>query len=381
MPDCDPGSVSLATLLLGAGRTRDIAGVPAAPPTDSGSITRIAGERPAAFQPDAVDVVLLHKQIAAIEGAEDALILAGGAVLPCALLALLRPGDHLIASRLVGSAERSLFQHEFSRLGIDVTTVDPLASRAWRQALRKETRAVFAATPSDVAGRVLDLRPLSQLTRDAGLALIVDSTRASPINFRALDLGADVVVHAEATSLSGFDEVADGIVVGTAPYIDEVRHKMIERKATPDSFSCWLLERGLRTLDVRRQRQNDNAVALARVLANHPDVRRVHYAGLESHPDHELARDTMSGFGAALTVVLDDVAAATRFLSRLRIFAVSTRLGSVASLACEPRISPHNDLTPSQRSELGIPDGAVRLIAGIEAASDLIADVVQALER
>src|SRR5690606_39377292 len=166
----------------------------------------------------------------------------------------------------------------------------------WRRCARHNTRVVFAETPVNPTCRVLDLRPLSNLTREEGMALVVDSTFASPINFRPLEHGADVVIQSTTKYLNGHHDALGGVVIGSTSYSDEVRQKMIVWGQTPDPFACWLLERGLKTLDVRVKRQNENAMAFAEWAENHPEISRVHYPGLPGHPDHELAKQTMDGF-------------------------------------------------------------------------------------
>jgi cystathionine beta-lyase/cystathionine gamma-synthase len=213
---------------------------------------------------NAPNAELVQRRLAAMEKAEAAVLLSSGmGATACALLALLRPGDHLLASRWIYGGTRRLLTEEFAALGIDVTLVDPDESRGWRKRLRKETRAVFLESPVNPTCRVVDLRPVSYLTKENGIALVVDSTFASPINFRPLEHGADVVVHSTTKYLNGHHDVIGGAVLGTAPYIEEVRQKMIVWGQAPDPFSCWLLERGIKTLDVRVRRQNENAMRIA----------------------------------------------------------------------------------------------------------------------
>ena len=324
---------------------------------------------------------IVQRRLAALEGAEASLVLGSGmGATACALLALLRPGDHLLASQWIYGGTHRLLCQEFTALGIHVTLVDPLETRGWRRRLRKETRAIFLETPVNPTCRVLDLRPVSYATKEAGIALVVDSTFASPVNLRPLDHGADVVIHSATKFLNGHHDVIGGAVCGTAPYIEEVRRKMMLWGQAPDPFAAWLLERGLKTLDVRVRRQNENAMAIAQWAEARKDVRRVHYPGLESHPDHETARTMLTGFGGMLAIELTGGArAADRFLRRLRIFRHAPSLGGVDSLVSEPRYTSHAHLTAAQREAAGIPDGFLRLSVGIESADDLIADLEQAL--
>ena len=322
----------------------------------------------------------VERRIAALEGADACVVLASGmGATACAMMALLRPGDHLLASAWIYGGTRQLFCDEFARLGIHVTLVDPAKPRTWRTGLRGETRAIFVESPVNPSCRVVDLKPISQLAKRHGVALVVDSTFASPINFRALEHGADVVINSTTKFLNGHHDALGGAVSGTTSFVDEVRRKMIVWGPAPDPFACWLLERGIRTLDVRVQRGNESAARIAEWCEAHPAVKRVHYPGLASHPDHELARRTLRGFGAMLAIELADGDAAERFLRRLRLVTHAASLGGVDTLVSEPRFTSHAHLTAAERRALGVPDGFLRLSVGVESADDLIADLAQAL--
>lgn len=323
----------------------------------------------------------LQKRLALLEGAEAALVLASGmGATTCAMLALLRPGDHLLASEWIYGGTHRLFTQELATLGIEVTLVDPDEPRAWRRRIRKHTRAIFVESPVNPSCRVLDLKPISYLTRNSGMALVVDSTFASPVNFRPLEHGADVVIHSATKYLNGHHDVLAGVVLGTAPYVEEVRQKMIVWGQAPDPFACWLLERGLKTLDVRVRRQNENALRLAQWCSERAEFSRVHYPGLPSHPDHNLARETLEGFGGMMAVELAGGGdAAQRFVSRLEVITHAASLGGVDTLVSEPRFTSHEHLTPEERAAVGVPDGFVRISVGIENVEDLIADISQAL--
>jgi len=324
----------------------------------------------------------LQKRLALLEGAETSLVLGSGmGATACAMLALLRPGDHLLSSSYIYGGTHRLFTEEFVRMGIDVTLVDPLEPRAWRKRLRKETRAIFVESPVNPTCRVLDLRPISYLTKEIGLALVVDSTFASPVNFRPLEHGADVVIHSATKYLNGHHDAMAGVVCGTEPYIQEVLEKMKVWGQAPDPFAMWLLERGLKTLDVRVRRQNDNAMRIANWCADRKEIKRVHYPGLGDHVDHEVARAMLDGFGGMLAIELTGGGkAADRFMRRLKLIMHATSLGGVDSLVSEPRYSSHASMSSEERAHLGIPDGFLRLSIGIEDADDIIADIEQALK-
>ena len=324
----------------------------------------------------------VQRRLAAFEGAEAGLALSSGmGATACAMLALLRPGDHLLASSWIYGGTHRLFTEEFAAMGIQVTLVDPLQQRVWRKRMKKETRALFVESPVNPTCRVLDMRPLSLLAKEEGLALVVDSTFASPVNFRPIEHGADVVIHSTTKFLNGHHDVLGGAVMGTAQYVEEVRQKMIVWGQAPDPFACWLLERGMKTLDVRVRRANENAQRIAEWCEGRKEFKRVHYPGLASHPDHDIARATLDGFGAMLAIELAGGGkAADRFLRRLQLVTHATSLGGVDTLVSEPRYSSHAHMTSEARAAIGIPDGFLRVSVGIEDADDLVADVEQALK-
>ncbi|HEY2850838.1 MAG TPA: PLP-dependent aspartate aminotransferase family protein [Gemmatimonadaceae bacterium] len=324
----------------------------------------------------------VQKRIAMLEGAEASLVLSSGmGATACAMLALLRPGDHLLASSFIYGGTHRLLTEEFNRHGINVTLVDPMEPRAWRKRLRKETRAVFVESPVNPTCRVLDLRPISYLAKEVGLALVVDSTFASPVNFRPIEHGADVVIHSATKYFNGHHDVLAGVVAGTESYIQEVLQKEMVWGQTPDPFALWLLERGMKTIDVRVRRQNDNAMRIAHWCADRKEIRRVHYPGLSDHPDHEVARAMLDGFGGMMAIELAGGGKASeKFLRRLKLITHAASLGGVDSLVSEPRYTSHAAMSSEERASIGIPDGFLRLSIGIEDADDIIADIEQALK-
>lgn len=324
----------------------------------------------------------LRRRLALLEGAEDALVLSSGmGATACGLMALLRPGDHLLSSGWIYGGTHRLLSEELASLGIETTFVDPLDMRGWRRELRPRTRAIFVESPVNPTCRVLDLRTVAALSREAGVALVVDSTFASPVNFRPLEHGADVVIQSATKYLNGHHDILSGVVMGSASYIEEVRQKMIVWGQAPDPFACWLLDRGLRTLVVRVERQNQNAMALAKWCAERPEFSRVHYPGLVDHPDHEVAKALLDGFGGMLALELAGGGpAADRFARRLTLVKHAASLGGVDTLFSEPRYSSHAHMTSEERESIGIADGFLRISVGLEDVADVIADFEQALD-
>lgn len=325
---------------------------------------------------------IVQKRLAMLEGAEDALVLSSGmGATACALLALLRPGDHLVSSSWIYGGTRRLFTEEFVSMGIEVSFADPDERRVWRNTVRQNTRAIFVESPVNPTSRVIDLAQLAILAKTQGIALVVDSTLASPINCRPISLGADVVIHSATKYLNGHHDILCGVVAGASPYIEEVKRKMMVWGQAPDPFACWLLERGLKTLDVRVTRSNENTLRIAEWCSARPEISKVHYAGLPDHPDHALAKKQLDGFGGLMSIELaEGAAAADRFVRRLRLISYAASLGGVATLVVEPRFSSHAHMTSEERAAIGIPDGFLRLSIGIENAEDIIADIAQALQ-
>jgi cystathionine beta-lyase/cystathionine gamma-synthase len=378
--------VNRATLLLHGGRAPGAPGDPVVSPiaqsvnylmpaaVESELLYGRHGNSPAA--------TTLQARLAALEGTEAALVLASGmAATACTLLALLRAGDHVVASSWLYGGTRQLLEQELTAMGVEVTFIDPTETRAWRKAMRRNTRVLFLESPVNPTTRVVDLRPARTLALEHGVALVVDSTFASPINCRPVEHGADVVIHSATKYLNGHHDVLAGVVCGPDAVIDEVRRKMTMWGPAPDPFALWLLERGLKTLSVRVERQNANALRIAQWAESHPAVAAVHYPGLASHPDHDIARTMLDGFGGIVGLVLAGGApAAARVIPRLQLFAHAPSLGGVDSLVSEPRLTSHTQLSAEQRAAIGIPDGFLRLSVGIEHADDLIADLAQAMD-
>ena len=327
--------------------------------------------------------VSLGRRLAQLEGAEAALFVASGmGATALAHLAVLRPGDHLISSEWIYGGVQRLFTQEFGRFGIEVTFVDPLRSRAWKEALRKNTRALFVETPTNPLLRVIDLEPIATLAKAEGLALLVDSTFASPIAFRPLEHGADIVIHSATKYLNGHSDVIAGAVAGSEAVVEEVRRLMQLWGQAIDPHAAWLIERGMRTLAIRVARHSATGLTLAEWFARQAQVAAVHYPGLASHPDHKTAKRVLEGYGGMLGLELKGGArAAERFLRALTIAAHAPSLGGTETLVSEPRLTSHKGLTPDERARAGIADGFLRFSLGLEDADDLIADFAQALAQ
>jgi cystathionine beta-lyase/cystathionine gamma-synthase len=329
--------------------------------------------------PNQVD---LARKYAMLEGADAAVFVASGmGATALAHLAVLRPGDHLISSTWIYGGTQKLFDEELGRYGIDVTYVSPDQPRLWRKSIRKATRAIFVETPTNPLMRVIDMGPIAYAAQEEGLALLVDATFASPINYRPLEHGADVVITSATKYLNGHSDVIAGAVAGSGSFVEEVIRLMRLWGQAIDPHAAWLIDRGMRTLALRMERHNSNGMAVAQWAEQHAGVSKVHYPGLPSHPDHAHAKTVLTGFGGMVGLELKGGAkAAERMLKRLKLVTHAPSLAGVETLVSEPRLTSHKGIGAEGRTKIGIPDGFLRLSCGIEDAADIIGDLEQGLK-
>jgi cystathionine beta-lyase/cystathionine gamma-synthase len=328
------------------------------------------------------NIVMVGRKIASLEGTEDAVALSSGmGGIAMAFLALVEAGDHIVASSHLYGATQALLTDELPRRGVETTFVSPEALDAWRGAVRPNTRVFHIELPTNPTLRFFDPRPITALARLHGITVTCDATFASPVNFRSIDAGIDVVIHSATKYLGGHSDLIAGAVAGCHELVAEVTRLSRLYGPALDPNSAWLLDRGIRTLDVRVARHNTNAEAIAEWFEKREEVSATLYPGLTSHPDHEIASELMRGFGGMVSIVLKGGAeAADRFMAALRVALAAPSLGGVETLVSQPRHTSHASLSIEQRHALGIPDGFVRISVGIENVEDLIADFEQALE-
>jgi cystathionine beta-lyase/cystathionine gamma-synthase len=324
----------------------------------------------------------LARKYALLEGADDAIFLASGmGATALAHLAVLRPGDHLISSSWIYGGTQHLFDQELARFGIEVTYVNPDHPRQWRKAVRKSTRALFVETPTNPLMRIVDLGPISYVAEEEGLALLVDATFASPVNFRPLEHGADIVITSATKYLNGHSDVIAGAVAGATSFVEEVNRLMRLWGQAIDPHAAWLVDRGMRTLALRMERHNQNGMAVAQWAEQQSGVVKVHYPGLPSHPDHTRAKKVLNGYGGMVGLELKGGAkAAERLLHRLKLITHAPSLAGVETLVSEPRLTSHKNIGAEGRAKMGIPDGFLRLSCGIEDSADIIGDLEQGLK-
>ena len=319
----------------------------------------------------------LQDCLAALEGAKHGLAFASGLAATDCVLHLLGAGDHVVASDDVYGGTFRIFDKVYRRLGLSFDYVDMSDARNVAKALRPETKLVWIESPTNPMLKIVDLAEVARLARAHGARTVVDNTFATPYLQRPLEHGIDVVVHSTTKYLNGHSDVIGGaLVTSDAELFERLKFLQNAVGAVPSPLDSFLVLRGLKTLHVRMDRHGENALALARFLERHPQVEKVTYPGLESHPQHALAKRQMRGFGGMLTFVIrGGLDAARRFLEAVRIFACAESLGGVESLIEHPAIMTHASVPAATRAALGIADGFIRISAGIEKLDDLVADL------
>jgi len=324
----------------------------------------------------------LHAKLAALEKAQAALVTASGmAAISTTLLTVLSPGDHLLAQRCLYGGTHDLVTRELAQLGIACDFIDADRRDSWAALLRPSTRAIYVESMTNPLLEVADLAGVAHFARAHGLVSIIDNTFATPVNYRPVEAGFDLVVHSATKYLNGHSDIVAGAVAGTAEAIERIRHKANHLGGCLDPHAAFLLKRGLKTLALRVRFQNDSTLQIARFLEEHAEVARVNYPGLTSHPRHERARALFGGgFGGVLSFELKGpVGRADEFARRVRIPTVAPSLGGVHTLLTRPATTSHAGLSREERLRLGIGDGLLRLSVGIEATEDLLDDFRQAL--
>ncbi len=325
----------------------------------------------------------LHSKLASLEDGEAAVATASGmAAISTAMLAVLKTGDHVIAQRCLYGGTHALVTHDLPALGIETTFVDGDAPDTWAAAVRPTTKVFYCEALTNPTLEVADLGAIVAFARARGLISMIDATFASPVNFRPLPFGFDLVVHSATKYLNGHSDLVAGAVIGRRALIDQVKHKLDHLGGTLDPHACFLLHRGIKTLGVRVRHQNASALALAQFLERHPAVARVHHAGLASHPQHARARELFTGFGAMLAFeAKGGEAAALALVKALEIATDAPSLGGPETLVTLPSRTSHVGLDPRERRAMGVSDGLVRVSVGLEDVDDLRDDFAQALAR
>ncbi len=319
--------------------------------------------------------------VAALEGGEAGLVTASGmGAISAVLIGLLKAGDHVVGQTNHYMGTTRLLTELMPRFGVDCTLVDQADAGAFEAAVTPRTRLIVTETPANPTLALTDLAAVARAARARGILTLADNTFASPLNQRPLELGIDVVVHSATKLLGGHHDLTAGAVVASAALIERIWDSAIVLGAVLAPHDAWLLLRGMRTLSVRVERANRSALSIARFLEGLPEVERVHFPGLESHPQHALAREQMRGFGTVVAVqVRGGYRETERFMGRLKVFTQAVSLGGVESLAAHAAAMWAGSLSDAALREAGIAPNLVRLSVGLEDEQDLIADLEQAL--
>jgi len=322
-------------------------------------------------------------KLAALEGAGDCLLFASGmSAMTTMLYALLSRGTHVVVTDDSYRRTRQFLNSMLPRYGIEVSSVPAGDYEALEDAIKPTTRVLVSESPSNPYNRVLDLERFAAIGRKHRVKTVIDATFATPYNLRPLEWGVDLVMHSASKYLGGHNDLLAGAVLGSRELVSGIRALQATTGAIVDPFVAYLLIRGLKTFALRMERQNQSAQAIAEFLAAHARVERLHYPGLPSHPEHDVARKQMRGFGGVVSFeVRGDLDAASRVVDACTIPYIAASLGGVESLIEQPAIMSFYELTTEERLQVGIKDNLIRYAVGIEDADDLIADLAQALDR
>jgi cystathionine beta-lyase/cystathionine gamma-synthase len=319
--------------------------------------------------------------IAELEGADGALLFASGmGAITSTIMALVKAGDHIVAQRDIYGGTTKFLSQWLPKLGVETTFVDTIQYGQYQTAIRPNTKMLYLESPTNPTLQVADLHKAVAIARKNQLLTMIDSTLATPINQRPIEFGVDLVMHSGTKYFSGHCDLIAGIVAGRGDLIEKIHSTRTVLGGTMDPHAAWLLLRGIKTLAVRVQRQNESALQIAQFLAEHAQVSRVYYPFEESHSQRVLAMDQMRGGGGLLSFDVDGTGQdARRLTESLHLFNLAPSLGGVESLVCLPVLTSHAMISPEQREKMGVTDRLIRLSVGIESVDDLIADLEQAL--
>jgi len=322
-----------------------------------------------------------EQKIASLEGAEEALVFASGMAATTAIaLSLLSKGDRVVSMEDIYGGTYNLFKNELPRFGIDADFVASVRTEEILAALDKRTKLLWLESPTNPLLKLVDVAALAKGAHEMGVQVVIDNTFASPINQNPLTMGADLVMHSCTKYLNGHSDLVAGAVAGKKSLTQEIWKRRVTLGGNLDPMGGFLLIRGMKTLAVRMQRHNQNGMAVATFLQSHEKVQKVHYPGLPSHPQYDLARRSLRGFGGMVSFeVKGGQKAAFKVMRSLRMIALAPSLGGVESLASMPLNTSHVAFSPEERKRLGINDSLIRVSAGIEDAEDIIDDLDRAL--
>ena len=322
----------------------------------------------------------LNKKIAALEHTEDALIFTSGmAAISSALMAFLKKGDHVILQQVIYGGTYNFVAREFEKYGIEYTYTESNDINDFQELIQSNTRIIYIETPSNPLLGITDIKAIADLAKSRGIMTMIDNTFASPINQNPADFGIDVIVHSATKYMGGHSDISAGAVAASKEHIAQVWETSRNFGGNLSDFMVWMLERSLKTLNLRVKEQTKNAQVMATYLENSEHIDRVYYPGLESHPDHELAKTQMKGFGAMMAFELKEGIDPMEFQRALQLIKPSMSLAGLESTTVSPAQTTHALLSEEERLERGIRQGLIRFSTGIEEPEDLIADIEQAI--
>lgn len=326
---------------------------------------------------------VLHAKLADIESAEAAIVTASGmAAITTTLLSLLSNGEHLLIQSCLYGGTHNFITEDLKSFGISYDFIDGDDPASWKSLLKPNTRVLYVETMSNPLLEVVDLKSVAEFANGHGLVSVIDNTFASPINFRPPEHGFDLSIHSGTKYLNGHSDIVAGAIVGRRELIKQVKQRLDHLGGCLDPHACFLLHRGLKTLALRVRQQNATALALAKMLENYSAVARVHYPGLESHPQHQRAATLFDGYGGVLSIEMKQGGpAAAKLIEAVNLPISAPSLGGVESLITRPVDTSHAGMTVDDRERLGITEALVRVSVGIESPEDLMADFSQALQK
>lgn len=325
---------------------------------------------------------MLHKKIAALEKTEDALIFGSGmAAISSALFAFLQKGDHVIIQQVIYGGTFNLIVSEFDKYGIEYSFTESDKVEDFQPLIKKNTKILYIETPSNPLLGITDMQAISALAKENGILTMIDNTFASPINQNPVDFGIDIMLHSATKYMGGHSDISAGAIAASAVHIEQIWKTAINFGGNLSDQTVWLLERSLKTLNLRVKEQTKNAQVMAEYLENNSNIDSVFYPGLKSHPQYELAKKQMKGFGAMLSFELKEGIDTMQFQNSLQLIKPSMSLAGLESTTVSPAQTTHALLSEEERLERGIKAGLIRFSVGIEETEDLIADIEQAIKK
>lgn len=323
---------------------------------------------------------MLCKKIAALEKTEDALIFGSGmAAVSTTLLAFLRKGDHIVLQQTLYGGTYNFVVEEFDKFGIEYSFTKNLSIESFKKEIRSNTKVLYIETPSNPLLTITDMEAVADLAKSKGIISMIDNTFASPINQNPGEFGIDIIIHSATKYMGGHSDILAGAVAASSIHIKQIWNIAKNLGGSLSDFTVWMLERSLKTMNLRVKHQSENALKMAHYLESNSSVAKVYYPGLKNHVGHELARQQMRGFGGMVSFELKEGIDAMTFMNRLQLIKPSMSLAGLESTMLSPTKTSHSLLSAEERAHQGIKDGLIRFSVGIEETEDLIEDIEQAL--